>query len=117
MVTGRASLSAETRGLLPGTEVIWSIRPERVWIGGAGPHEAVVLDCADLGAVSSILLDFGGLTIEARSQTRDLYSPGTPCRVTLPSEAIRVWPAGRAEREGRVDPERHLSAGDIPEGA
>jgi len=117
VVTGRASLSAETRGLLPGTDVIWSIRPERVWIGGAGPHEAVVLDCADLGAVSSILLDFGGLTIEARSQTRDLYSPGTPCRVTLPSEAIRVWPAGRAEREGRVDPERHLSAGDIPEGA
>lgn len=96
VVAGRASLSVET-GLSAGTEVVWSIRPEHVVIGSTGSHEAVVLDCADLGSVSSILLDLGDVRLEARSPTSALYRPGTRCLVGLPPEAVRVWPAGRQD--------------------
>ncbi|HUC36105.1 MAG TPA: ATP-binding cassette domain-containing protein [Acidimicrobiales bacterium] len=95
---GAASLIAPTGGLATGTEVIWSIRPEHVIVGESGPYGVVVLDCVDLGAVTSMVVELGGqLRLEARNATRGSYPPGTHCRAEMPGEAIRLWPASTGD--------------------
>lgn len=94
VLVGSETLTVVTDGLAAGTEVIWSIRPEEISLEEAGPYGAVVLDCADLGAVASIVVEVaGGVRLEARSAIRAPYVPGARVQVALPAEAIRVWPA------------------------
>jgi molybdate transport system permease protein len=93
VLVGSQTLTVLDERLSPGTEVIWSIRPEAITMGKVGSHEAVILDSADLGAVTSIIIEFGGLRLEARSALQDPYPIGTKCRVELPTDAIRLWQA------------------------
>jgi ABC-type Fe3+/spermidine/putrescine transport system ATPase subunit len=83
----------QCEGLAPGTQVIWSIRPEHVSVGRTGRFEAVVVDSIDLGASTSTVVDIGEVRLEARSTAHSDHPVGSRCRVDLPPESVHVWAA------------------------
>jgi molybdate transport system permease protein len=86
-------LPASTAGLAAGTAVGWYVAPERVLVDPAGEHEAEVVDDADLGTTQELTLRLaGGPTIVARTPHGTFAGPAAVCRVTLPGDAITVWP-------------------------
>jgi molybdate transport system permease protein len=85
-------LAAPTAGLAAGAAVGWCVAPERVLVDPAGDHEAEVVDDADLGTTHELTLRLaGGPTIVARAP-HGTFVPAASCRVTLPGDAISVWP-------------------------
>jgi len=99
LVTGSARLGIGANGIAPGTPVVWSVRPEHVGVHPLlapahqpGSYEGIVVDCTDLGASTLIVVDVGGIELEARSATDHRFARAMPCRVDLPPEVIRVWP-------------------------
>ena len=92
--------------IAPGTSVLWSIRPERVFVstdlGGGGVFNEgahVVLrgtlsDVADTGTAYDLFLSVGdGLEIHARTWGSLDVDVGSRCRVELDPEAIFLWVA------------------------
>jgi ABC-type sulfate/molybdate transport systems ATPase subunit len=92
--TSNATVAMDTATLAPGAEVLWCIRPEQIVIDTDGPYRATVVDAADLGAVTELVLDVeGGLELQVRVVEHDDLGPGAPCRIALPPRAIRLWEA------------------------
>jgi ABC-type sulfate/molybdate transport systems ATPase subunit/ABC-type sulfate transport system permease component len=86
-------LVASTDGLPDGAAVGWCVAPERVRVDPAGEHEADVVDDADLGTTHELTLRLsGGPVIVAKAAHGTFEAPGARCRVTLPADAISVWP-------------------------
>lgn len=93
------SATVAVRGALPatGTAVTWSIRPEAIGISEEG-IVARVNDRVDLGAISELDLDLGGLRCFARVAAAGAPPVGERCRVVLDPAAITVWSEGPARR-------------------
>ena len=86
------SLIADTGTMAPGTEVWWCIRPEQVAVLGAGgPLSATVLDVADLGSRTELVLHSGGLELRASHLGPSTVEVGDACSIELPRGAIRLW--------------------------
>jgi molybdate transport system permease protein len=86
-------LAAATADLGDGAAVGWCVAPELVRIDPAGEHEAEVVDDADLGTTHELTLRLaGGPVIVARAAHGAFAAPESTCRVTLPGDAISVWP-------------------------
>lgn len=79
------------------TEVLWTVAPDRLVLGtddGVG-LPAEVLDVADRGTsvAVEVEVDKGG-RLEIRCVEPPALVAGQPCRVVVPPDAIRSWPAG-----------------------
>jgi ABC-type Fe3+/spermidine/putrescine transport system ATPase subunit len=84
---------AETGDLLPGTAVLWSIRPERVSIRPSGGLPGTFTDVADVGTAVDLFISLGtALEIQARAVGPVDFQIGDGCHVELPPEAITMWP-------------------------
>jgi molybdate transport system permease protein len=95
ITAGTAPITAGTGELHPGTQVLWSIRPEHVTVGRDGDHPATVLDVADVGTAVTITVQLdGGPVLRARAIEPVTVETGETCRVTLPPGAITLWPDG-----------------------
>ncbi len=88
---GEVEIAAETAGLQPGTEVVWSVAPEEVGLGSGG--DALVCDAVPLGPVHELSVQWAGLRLVARSLGALPLSPGDACTVSLPAASVRMWPA------------------------
>lgn len=96
-------IETDTVGLAPGTPVWWSIRPERLAITESGGLPCTLVDAVDLGVVLEVTVAIAP-GVELRSRRADLpfgdllasdlpaRSMDRPCGVTLPPDAITVWP-------------------------
>lgn len=83
-----------------------TIRPERVVVG-TGRLELVVTEAAYHGTHLRVLLDLGGLTIEAHAQTDAVLTVGEPVRVDLPPEAVWRMPDTRDRTDATEPPTEH----------
>jgi molybdate transport system permease protein len=115
---GGAQLRAPTAAIEIGSEVVWSVRPERIRLlgvdgggssgadarGGEGgrdasgadgtAHEAVLLDDVDLGAVRELTVGLGELELTLRTAGEAPLAIGEHVHVALEAGAISVWEAG-----------------------
>ena len=93
LLVGSAHVAVST-DLPTGTEVLWSVRPERISLGSTGRYEALVTDVADLGsvvAVTATLLD--GPELRIRTIDGGGVVIGQRCGLDIAPEAISLWPA------------------------
>jgi len=92
--SGSVTLAADTAGLAEGRPVSWALRPEQIRITVGGAHPARVLDLVDLGSVTDLTVELdGGPRLRVRSAEAPGVTAGDACRVDIPADAIRVWPA------------------------
>jgi molybdate transport system permease protein len=92
LVSGGIELGVVPVGLPPGTDIVWSIRPERVGLTSHGPYRATVLDAVDLGTTTELLLRIGDdIELRARPGAAVEAEPGQRQRIDLPAEDIHVW--------------------------
>src|SRR5579859_386732 len=108
--TGRAvgPSAIETEGVLiftnahdlsPGQPVTWCIRPNQIQISPNGTLTATVIDAVDLPTAQETTLQL------APNLTLIVHSPGEPpepeeiCHITLPADAIYVWPGATSVAE------------------
>jgi molybdate transport system permease protein len=94
---GPVAVPVSDEGIPPGTAVTWSIRPEHVAVGAVDGYPARVIDSIDLGSTGSVLLDLGGVVIEARGPDAAERPAGTTCLVALPPGHLRVWNSSAAQ--------------------
>ena len=94
IVAGGVRIAASTGELGPAeTQVLWSIRPERVSLPDSGGISGTVSDVVDVGTVVDLfILTAAGMEIHARTTDSGGFEVGGPCQLELPSEAISVWP-------------------------
>ncbi|HEX6475998.1 MAG TPA: ABC transporter ATP-binding protein, partial [Acidimicrobiales bacterium] len=92
LVSGGIELGVRPVGLPPGTDVLWSIRPEHISLASNGRYRATVLDAVDLGTTTELLLHIGDdLELRARPGAAPAAEPGQRHRIDLPSDGIHVW--------------------------
>lgn len=94
-------VTAPTGRLLPGTAVLWSIRPEHIHLtaGHDQPgdatncYRATVTDLADIGTLilAVVRLD-GGLELRIRTTDPVHLEIGETCQVRLEQGRVNVWP-------------------------
>jgi ABC-type sulfate/molybdate transport systems ATPase subunit/ABC-type sulfate transport system permease component len=103
-------IEADTGNMVPGTPILWSIRPERVTLIESGGLDGTLVDIADVGtAVDLFVAVAPGLELQVRAtQWRD-FELGDPCHLALPSEAITVWRADPALSAQPAARSRHSS--------
>jgi molybdate transport system permease protein len=95
ITAGTLRIAAGTGDLAEGTEILWSIRPDRITAGGQGGYGADVLDVADMGTYVSITAQLaGGPELRIRTADAAGLERGDSCRVDLDPEFITLWPAG-----------------------
>jgi molybdate transport system permease protein len=134
--SGGAELQAGARSLAAGTDVAWSVRPERIELRADGRYAATLLDDADLGAERELTVALAGATPDGISEeampasapggerveltVRTLQAGelkiGAALRLELPAEHISVWPLGARAPEQRdaADPRGGRSADAQP---
>ena len=79
--------------LPPGTEVVWSIRPEHIALDPRGSHIATLLDDVDLGTVRELTIALGdALELTLRTQDTGALTIGATLAVSLPLQHVNVWP-------------------------
>jgi molybdate transport system permease protein len=102
IASGAARITADTRDLAAGAEVLWCIRPDHVAIGTAVPgtsmdvpsYPAVVDDVADIGSLTTLTVRLaGGPDLRVRAADPGDLEPGDPCGITLDPAWITMWPA------------------------
>jgi hypothetical protein len=88
------AVRATTRALAPGSQVVWSVRPERISLRPDGQYEATLVDDVDLGVTRELLVSIGKyLQLLVRTdRSCDLEIKGH-YRIDIPAEDIHVWPA------------------------
>jgi len=94
LAAGQAELRADTSDLLPGTAVLWSVRPDQIVISPGGEYPAEIIDAADLGtsAVIDVRLP-GGPSLRVRQAEAGDAARGDACRLVIPPSAVTLWPA------------------------
>lgn len=77
----------------PGTAVTWCVPPEQIGLADPDGHPGVVLDVVHLGPVVELVVALeGGGELTATAPAGPAPDVGEPCRVSLPPEAVTVWP-------------------------
>jgi ABC-type Fe3+/spermidine/putrescine transport system ATPase subunit/ABC-type sulfate transport system permease component len=95
-------VAATTRTLAPGSEVVWSVRPERISLTQDGHYEATLIDDVDLGATRELLVSIGNyLELLVRTDRRCALTIEAHYRIDIPAEDIHVWPAAREDEADR----------------
>jgi hypothetical protein len=94
-------VSIEPSGLVTGTAVLWSIRPQHIRFVATGGLSGTVADIADLGAATELIVTVdAGLELEVRTPDRPELEVGQRCHLELPPASISLWltdgPAGAA---------------------
>jgi molybdate transport system permease protein len=105
------AVRATTGTLAPGSEVVWSVRPERISLRPDGQYEATLVDDVDLGVTHELLVSIGRhLQLLVRTDRRcDLTIKGH-YRIDIPAEDIHVWPA---VGDDEPDPHEGTLSGDF----
>jgi molybdate transport system permease protein len=103
------TVRARTRTLAPGSEVVWSVRPERILLRPDAHYEATLIDDVDLGTTRELLISIGNyLELLVRTDRRCALKIKAHYRIDIAAEDIHVWPASREAEpdpnEGVVDP-------------
>jgi ABC-type Fe3+/spermidine/putrescine transport system ATPase subunit/ABC-type sulfate transport system permease component len=87
-------LRASTHTLAAGSDVVWSVRPERISLRPDGEYEATLLDDVDLGAARELLVRLGGrLELLVRTDRGRALNPRERCTIDIPAADIHVWAA------------------------
>ncbi|HEX4722912.1 MAG TPA: ATP-binding cassette domain-containing protein [Pseudonocardiaceae bacterium] len=82
------------RPIPPGTQVTWCVRPEDVSISDPTGHPATVLDAVHIGPVVELVVELaGGGELTVTTPAGPAPDVGQQCRVSLPPEAVTVWPS------------------------
>jgi ABC-type sulfate/molybdate transport systems ATPase subunit/ABC-type sulfate transport system permease component len=93
VLAGRVEIETGAHGLARATEVLWSVRPEKLRLAPEGGLPATIVDVADLGASTSVtvLLEAGP---ELRLHTTDPVdlSGGDAVSLLIDAEHVVVWP-------------------------
>ncbi len=85
-----------TTDILPGTAVLWSVRPNQVEVSSDGLYPAHVTDLIELGTSVSVTVELDdGPELEASVADSGPLQIGSLCGVTIDPEAISVWPSPR----------------------
>ena len=83
--------------LSPGQHVTWCIRPHQIQITANGSLPATVIDAVELPTVHEATLQLApNLTLIVRDPSQPL-EPGGRCHVSLPPDAIHVWPVASTQ--------------------
>ncbi len=101
-------LLTDDLGLVAGTRVAWSIRPERVRLLDPAASEDVrmldeamsgtISDVADIASATDLFVALSpDLEVQVRTTKRVTLEPGDPCRVVLPREYLNLWPTESSE--------------------
>ncbi len=109
-----ASIPAPTDGVAPGSEVLWSIRPEHVRIlppESPGCVQGRVADLADLGTSVELSVEVApGLGVLVRLADPPPLEVGSACALELPADALSLWPEGNGPvRSAQEPPPRRSS--------
>jgi ABC-type Fe3+/spermidine/putrescine transport system ATPase subunit/ABC-type sulfate transport system permease component len=95
--TDGSSVSIEPSGLVTGTAVLWSIRPQHIRLVATGGLAGTLADVADLGTATELIVTVGGgLELEVRTPDRPELEVGQRCHLELPPASISLWPADGA---------------------
>jgi hypothetical protein len=87
-------IAVDSGQIAPGTEVLWSIRPERVSLLPVGGLAGTFIDIADVGTAVDLFIALSPhLEIHARTTQVVEAGVGDACHVELPADAITLWPA------------------------
>jgi molybdate transport system permease protein len=93
IASGSLDLAVDTGSMAPGTKVWWCIRPEQVvLLDKGGPLSATVLDVADLGSRTELVLDAGGIELRSSHLGPSTLEVGEVRSIDLTLDAIRWWP-------------------------
>ena len=95
-----ASIPARTGDLEPGSEVLWSIRPEHVRFRSderQGCLRGRLTDLVDLGTTVELGVEVApGLSLLARLLDPPPLQVGSACTLELPADSLSLWAAGGA---------------------
>ena len=92
IVVAGVRIAVPTGEMVPGTPVLWSIRPERVSVIELGGIVGTVSDVADMGMWVDLFVSLAaGLEVQARIADPRELEIGDRCHIELPREAISVW--------------------------
>jgi molybdate transport system permease protein len=102
---GGALIAVNSGNILPGTAVLWSIRPERVTLRSSDGLMGTFTDIADVGTAVDLFISISeNLEIQARTVDQVAFQIGDPCYIELPADAITLWPDDRAQDNGVPPP-------------
>ncbi|HEX9335493.1 MAG TPA: ABC transporter ATP-binding protein, partial [Pseudonocardiaceae bacterium] len=80
--------------ITPGTPVTWCVRPEDISLTDPDGHPGVVTDAVHLGPVVELVVELaGGGELTVTTAAGPAPDVGEPCRVSLPPDAVTVWPS------------------------
>ena len=86
-------IAVDSGDIPSGTQVLWSIRPERVSLLPVGGLAGAFVDIADVGTAVDLFIALGPhLEIHARTIHAIDADVGDACHVELPTDAITLWP-------------------------
>ncbi len=94
ITVGAQRITAETGDLAPGSEVLWTIRPDHIAITHRDGYDSVVEDVADIGTMTTLTVRLlGGPELRIRTTDPGSLVPGDSCLIRLDPAAITLWPA------------------------
>jgi molybdate transport system permease protein len=107
-------IAAATDGLLPGAEVLWTIRPDHIAVlpgasDGPEAYPAEVDDVADIGTLTTLTVrlrtgQVRGPELRVRTTATVTLAPGDACHVRMAPADITAWPATQAQAQGDPSP-------------
>jgi molybdate transport system permease protein len=105
ITVGTLRISAPTGDHAPGSEILWTIRPDHITITDRDGYTCTVEDVADIGTMTTLTvrLSAGPDSPELRIRTTApvTLEPGDPCLVRLDPATITLWPAAPS-RSGQL---------------
>jgi ABC-type sulfate/molybdate transport systems ATPase subunit/ABC-type sulfate transport system permease component len=97
LLAAGAVIETRPHGVAPGEPLTWSVHPRHIAVSARssdGALPATVADLADLGAYSWTRLALAGSDLEVEAElTGEPLPVASACWVTLPADAVLVWPA------------------------
>jgi molybdate transport system permease protein len=92
-----AVVECAPHALRPGSPVLWSVRPERIRLGGTGTHRVTILDMADIGTSTRIAVRLAdGPALRVRATGPVSVAPGDRAWITIDPADCVVWAAPEA---------------------
>ena len=82
--------------MVPGSAVLWTIRPEDVLLTPVGTHVGTLTDVVDVGTAFDLFVALSpNIEIQVRITDTEPPAAGDSCRLSFPLEALSVWPDER----------------------
>jgi molybdate transport system permease protein len=102
---GALRISAPTGDHAPGSDILWTIRPDHVAITDRDGYPCTVEDVADIGTMTTLTVRLasgpGAPELRIRTTAQVTLEPGDPCLVRLDPDDITLWAAAPA-RSGQL---------------